>query len=118
MAALSKECRFDSTSVWTEPALAAQAPALTERIGNQVGNRVVLFKPEYWIGSDPSCAICRPDDPFCEPFHVRVYRNPKGQWHAENCKTSNGLWVRMYQVVVESLVQFQIGEQRFRLRVK
>jgi hypothetical protein len=114
---LSKEDRFASTDAWTEPA-APQAPALTELVGGQIGNRVLLEKPEYWIGSDPSCPICRAADPFCEPWHVRVYRNPRGQWHAENNKTGNGLWARMPQVVVESLVQFQVGEQRFRLRVR
>jgi len=115
---LSQDDRFESTHGFTDPSTRIQAPALTELIGNQIGNRVLLVNPEYWIGSDPSCPICRHDDPFCEPRHVRLYSNPKGIWHAENNKTANGLWVRMPQVVVESHVQFQIGEQRFRLRSK
>ena len=49
-------------------------PALTELLGSEIGNRILLVKNEYWIGSDPSCPICRPDDPFCEPRHVRLYR--------------------------------------------
>jgi len=114
--AFSHEDRFESTHGFSDPATEIQAPALTELIGNQIGNRVLLISPEYWIGSDPSCQFCRNDDEFCEPKHARVYRNPKGLWHAENNKTANGMWVRMPQVVVESLVQFQIGEQRFRLR--
>ena len=57
------------------------------------------------------------DDPFCEPRHVRLYRGPKGGWYAEHNKTQNGLWLRMTQITVESMVQFQIGEQRFQLRV-
>jgi hypothetical protein len=32
-------------------------------------------------------------------------------------KTQNGLWLRMSQINVESMVQFQVGEQRFRLKV-
>jgi hypothetical protein len=75
-------------------------------------------KSEYWIGSDPSCPICRADDPFCEPKHVRLYRASRGGWHAEQHKTPNGLWLRMQQIIVESLAQFQIGEQRFQLKVK
>ena len=59
-----------------------------------------------------------PDDPFCEPRHVRVYRGSRGAWHAEHHKTPNGLWLRMPQITVESLAQFQIGEQRFQLKVK
>ena len=87
-------------------------------VGSEIRNRVALLKPEYWIGTDPTCPVCRPDDPFCEPRHARVYCNPKGSWQAENNKTHNGLWMRMSQVAVESVVQFQIGEQRFRLRVR
>jgi hypothetical protein len=93
--------------------------AVTELIGKEIGNRVLLVKNEYWIGSDPSCPICRPDDPFCEPRHVRLYRGgSRGGWHAEHPKTLNGFWLRMPQITVESTAQFQIGEQRFQLRVK
>jgi len=93
-------------------------PALTELIGNEIGNRALLVKPEYWIGSDPTCPICRADDPFCEPRHVRVFRGQKGAWAAEHNKTRNGLWLRMSQIAAESMIQFQIGEQRFRLKVQ
>jgi hypothetical protein len=92
--------------------------ALTEILGKEIGNRTLLVKPEYWIGTDPGCPICRPDDTFCEPWHVRVYRNPKGGWSAEHNRTQNGLWLRVPQVTVESMIQFQIGEQRFRLKVQ
>jgi hypothetical protein len=95
---------------------AGRPPALTELVGGGIGNRVVLTRPEYWIGTDPGCAVCRPDDPFCEPRQVRVYRTPKG-WAADHPKTVNGLWVRVPQVVVERAVQFQLGEQRFKLVV-
>jgi pSer/pThr/pTyr-binding forkhead associated (FHA) protein len=115
---LNPEERLELTHGWTDPSTGIQAPALTELIGNSIGNRVLLVNPEYWIGSDSDCQFCRASDPFCEPRHVRVFRNPKGLWHAENNKTAGGLWVRMPQVVAESLLQFQIGEQRFRLRVK
>ena len=92
-------------------------PALTEFVGSEIGSRIILVKPEYWIGSDPSCPICRSDDPFCEPRHVRLHRGAKESWHVQNNKTSNGLWLRMPQITVDSLVQFQIGEQRFRLKI-
>ena len=58
------------------------------------------------------------DDPFCDPKHVRLYRGSKGGWHAEHNKTQNGLWLRMTQITVESMIQFQIGEQRFKLKVQ
>jgi hypothetical protein len=105
------------TRGWDDGASPFRPPALSELIGAEIGNRILLVQPEYWIGSDPSCPICRPDDPFCESRHVRVYRKPKGGWYAEHNKTPNGLWLRMPQLTVESMAQFQIGEQRFQLKV-
>ena len=32
---------------------------------------MLLVKPEYWIGSNAVCEVCRSDDPFCEPRHAR-----------------------------------------------
>ena len=92
-------------------------PALTELIGKEVGNRVLLVKQEYWIGTDPRCQVCRSDDPFCEARHARLHRSPRGHWHAEHDKTKNGLWLRMPQIVAESMIYFQVGEQRFKLKV-
>jgi hypothetical protein len=109
---------FSETHGLDDGASAVRPPAVTELLGKDIGNRMLLVKNEYWIGSDPSCPICRADDPFCEPRHVRVYRGSRGNWHAEHHKTPNGLWLRMPQITVESLAQFQIGEQRFQLKVK
>lgn len=91
--------------------------ALTEMLGREIGNRVLLTKGEYWVGSDTSCQVSRPDDPFCEPRHARLFRGSRGHWTAEHNQTLNGLWLRMTQITVEAMVQFQIGEQRFKLRV-
>ena len=114
-----REGGFSETHGWNEGASTFRPPAVTELIGSEIGNRMLLIKTEYWIGSDPACPICRPDDPFCEPRHVRLYRGgSRGGWHAEHPKTSNGLWMRMPQISVEATAQFQIGEQRFQLRVK
>jgi pSer/pThr/pTyr-binding forkhead associated (FHA) protein len=109
----------DETQGWDEDTAPFRPPALTEMIGREIGNRILLAQPEYWIGSAPGCAICRPDDPFCEPRHARLYRGPRGDWHAQHNKTLNGLWVRRNQITVEanSSARFQIGEQRFMLRV-
>jgi pSer/pThr/pTyr-binding forkhead associated (FHA) protein len=113
----SNEPDHSETRGWTEGAGPFRPPALTEMLGREIGNRILLIKGEYWIGSDPSCQVCRPDDPFCDPRHVRLYRGPKGGWHAEHNKTQNGLWLRMAQITVDGMIQFQIGEQRFKLKV-
>jgi FHA domain len=110
---------FSATHGWNEGASTFRPPAVTELLGSEIGNRILLIKTEYWIGSDTSCSICRPDDPFCEPRHGRLYRGgPSGAWHAEHNDTHNGLWVRMPQITVEGTARFQIGEQQFQLRVK
>jgi len=106
-----------ATQGWAGSPSPFRPPAVTELIGNEIGNRMLLVKPEYWIGSDPTCSICRSDDPFCEPRHVRLFRSPNGSWYAEHNRTQNGLWLRMSQIVVDSVVRFQIGEQRFLLKV-
>ena len=108
---------FGQTKGWADGPSPFRAPALTELLGSEIGNRTLLVKSEYWIGSDPTCPICRLEDPFCEPRHARLFRAPNGGWHAEHNKTLNGLWLRMPQIVVESVVRFQIGEQRFVLKV-
>ncbi len=114
----SGEGNTGQTQAWNDGNAPFRPPALTELIGREIGNRMLLVKNEYWIGSDPGCAVCRADDPFCESKHARVYRTPRGGWAVDHNKTSNGLWVRMPQIAVESVVQFQIGEQRFKLKVR
>lgn len=107
----------NATQAWGADGAAPAIPSLVEIVGNAFTNRVPLIGSEYWIGTDQSCAICRPNDPFCEPRHVRLTRDAKGTWQAEQNKALNGLWFRVPQVTCESMVQFQIGEQRFRLKV-
>jgi pSer/pThr/pTyr-binding forkhead associated (FHA) protein len=105
------------TQGWDGSPSLFRPPVVTELIGSEIGNRILLVKPEYWVGSDPTCPICRSDDPFCEPRHVRLFRVPNASWYAEHNRTQNGLWLRMSQIVVDTVVRFQIGEQRFQLRV-
>jgi hypothetical protein len=81
------------------------------------GARLPLTQAELWIGADPGCQIHRADDPFVEPCHVRIYLDLDGGWHAQNNKTANGLWLRVPQIAVDQACLFQIGEQRFRLKV-
>lgn len=107
----------NSTQAWGEGPAQALLPTLVELVGSAAADRLSLVKPEYWIGTDAACAICRPSDPFCEPRHCRVSRDDKGRWQIENNKSLNGLWFRLPQIVADGTVQFQLGEQRFRLRV-
>jgi hypothetical protein len=111
--------RAERTQGLDDDAGSFRPPALTELIGREIGNRVLLVKGEYWIGTDPGCAIHRGDDPFCEPRHARLYRadDGHGRWSVEHNRTLNGLWLRRAHLVVEGAIHFQIGEQRFKLRI-
>jgi len=89
--ALADPAVFGATQGWDGSPSPFRPPAVTELIGHEIGNRILLVKPEYWIGTDPTCSIYRPDDPFCEPRHVRLFRTPNGSWYAEHNRTQNGL---------------------------
>lgn len=106
------------TVSWGNNPVAALVAALVELTPTGDGQRFPLGQSECWIGRDSKlCAIARPDDPFVSPRHARLFRDAKGQWHAENHKAPNGLWLRMEQVPIDGACQFQLGEQRFILRV-
>ena len=106
-----------TTRDWTESAKPISSTALVELVPGGIGNRYVLTRTEYWIGTDVACTVCRRYDPFCEPRHVRVFRDSQGKWYAEHQKTKNGLWLRVPQLASPHGFAFQIGEQRFRLKV-
>ncbi len=113
--ALPADVSRGSTDPLGSDAATSQQPALVEIAAGKILSRLPLAKPEYWIGSDPTCAICRAGDPFIALRHVRLYREANGAWHAQNNKTTNGLWLKVPQVTVPDSCSFQIGEQRFRL---
>ena len=91
---------------------------LTELLAGGVGTRIALDREQFWIGSDQECEVCRPNDPFVSHKHASLTRSPKGTWVLQNHDSLNGVWVRMPQIVLEpgKKCEFQIGEQRFRLR--
>src|SRR5262249_31304124 len=53
-------------------------PTLLELTPHGPGARVPLLQAEYWIGSDPACAVVPLDDPYVSPRHARVSRDAKG----------------------------------------
>ncbi len=104
-----------TTRAWGSEMSRARPPLLIELVAGAEATRIPLVAPEYWIGSDASCTICRAGDPFAEGRHVRLSRGSDGAWEARNNKTANGLWLKMPQITVDGACLFQIGEQRFRL---
>jgi pSer/pThr/pTyr-binding forkhead associated (FHA) protein len=114
---LPTDAQRGSTRPHGADAEALTNPALVELADEKVLSRLPLTKAEYWIGRDPVCPICRAGDPFVEPRHVRLLREANGAWQAQNNKSPNGLWYRVPQITVTDTCLFQIGEQRFRLKV-
>jgi pSer/pThr/pTyr-binding forkhead associated (FHA) protein len=114
---LPADAQRGSTQPHGADADALTNPALVELADEKVLSRLPLTKAEYWIGRDPVCSICRAGDPFVEPRHVRLLREANGAWQAQNNKSPNGLWYRVPQITVTDTCLFQIGEQRFRLKV-
>jgi pSer/pThr/pTyr-binding forkhead associated (FHA) protein len=113
---LPPDAPSSSTRPWQARSPTPEEPVLAELLTGASGARIPLTKSEYWIGTDPACAICRAGDPFVEPRHMRLYRDASGAWHAQNNKSPNGLWYRMPQIPVTDTCLFQIGEQRLRLK--
>jgi pSer/pThr/pTyr-binding forkhead associated (FHA) protein len=108
----------DGTRAWGGVGITALVPSLVEVTPAGPGPRVPLTQAEYWIGRDPrACAIARPDDPFVNPRHARLFRDAKGQWHVENNRSVNGLWLRVDEIPLGTTCQLRMGEQRFLFRV-
>jgi pSer/pThr/pTyr-binding forkhead associated (FHA) protein len=98
---------------------AAAATSLVELSSAGPVKRIALTLPEYWIGRDAkTCAIARPDDALVNARHARLFRDARGQWHIENNKSLNGLWLRITEPMpLNNASQFRVGEQRFLFRV-
>jgi pSer/pThr/pTyr-binding forkhead associated (FHA) protein len=107
----------DVTRPWTTGPITALVPSLVEVTPGGPGQRIPLTLGEYWIGRDRGCGIPRPDDPVANPRHARLHRDARGQWHIENNKSVNGLWLRVEEVPLGATCQFRLGEQRFLFRV-
>jgi pSer/pThr/pTyr-binding forkhead associated (FHA) protein len=107
-----------ATIAWNSNAGPLLMPSVVELTPAGPGGRTPLTKAEYWIGSDRSaCAIVPADDPFVSPRHARLSKDAKGRWQVANNKSANGVWVRVEQMELAGSCQFQLGEQRFSLKV-
>lgn len=111
---------LQTTQAWSGPPIHSFVPSLVEMGPAGPLRRINLTLPEYWIGRDAkSCPIARPDDVLVNARHSRLYRDAKGQWHIENNKSLNGLWLRIAEPMpLGSACQFRMGEQRFIFRMK
>ncbi len=70
-----------------------------------------------WIGADPHCDISISGDPFLSGQHARLSRDKCGRWVLTDCESLNGILTRVNRVSVEGERRFQLGGQRFLLRI-
>lgn len=78
----------------------------------------VFDGPTVVLGRQPTATAgsIRVDDPQVHSQHVRFER--RGQnWHVVHLGGKNGLWVRVDRVRFPVMCRFQLGEQRFLVRV-
>lgn len=93
-------------------------PSLVKVTPQGDAQRLFLKDSENWIGADAArCAVVLADDPLVSPRHLRIYKDKKGNWHVENAKSQNGSWIRVNRIPIDGQGQFQLGEQRFLVRI-
>lgn len=52
-------------------------------------------------------------DPYLEPVHANLMREPDGTWTIRDNRSHNGVWFRIKEVEIPPNAEFQLGEQRF-----
>jgi len=57
------------------------------------------------------------DDPAVSKIHARLRRGGDGRFVLENANSRNGVWLGIQEQRLHKTAHFQLGEQRFRLRV-
>jgi pSer/pThr/pTyr-binding forkhead associated (FHA) protein len=93
-------------------------PSLVELTKQGEGRRFVVAGSEVWIGRDPKqCTVAIPDDPMVSPRHARLYRDAKGRWMMQDAPSRNGVWFSVHKVRFKRTTYFQLGEQRFLLKI-
>jgi pSer/pThr/pTyr-binding forkhead associated (FHA) protein len=80
------------------------------------GRTYPLAGNEHWIGRSADCTVSL-DDPMLADHHVRLSRDERG-WRLESHEARDGVWLRIDKpVTVDRSCSFQLGEQRFLLKV-
>ncbi|EMI52690.1 Forkhead-associated domain protein [Rhodopirellula sallentina SM41] len=67
------------------------------------------------IGSDPSTSALSINDPYVCPNHLQLHHTSRG-WLIEDLDSRNGIWLRLHDVKLDQITEFQLGEQRFYFR--
>ncbi|HEX4415299.1 MAG TPA: FHA domain-containing protein [Lacipirellulaceae bacterium] len=106
-----------ATQPWRSPNSRSDVPAIVELTDDGMGRRVMLNKPEIWMGKDSAhCQIVLADE-FVSARHARVRCDEDGRWVLENNKSVNGVWLKIDQIAIKESCRFMLGEQLFLFQV-
>ncbi len=101
-----------------DAALADVPATLVEMTPRGDGERYVLDDGDNFIGAEEKrCSVAITDDPFVSSVHARIYCDDRGRWLIENRNSLNGVWIRITEMPLDTGGEFQIGEQRFLVRI-
>jgi len=66
------------------------------------------------MGRDPvRCGVCI-KDPFLDSVHAEFFKDERRRWIIRDRASLNGIWVRVYELLLDPGAEFQLGGQRFR----
>ena len=107
------------TRGWQSVSLNEILPSLLEITPEGAdGQRFTLNPSENWLGRAASqCNIVLGSDPMLSPRHARLALDDRGRWQLENAGSRNGTWIRVQKIALGVSGQFQLGEQRFHVRI-
>lgn len=96
-----------------------QFPKLIEAGVENEPLELVLEKESNTFGASASASdIEIPADPTLDPKHFEISRNENNDWQLIAHPSLNGTWFRVSDVAVARTCSFQIGEQRFTMKVQ
>ncbi len=113
----AKALARESTQAWSNVSPEDIFPSLVELTAKGDGRRHPLTGDEARIGRNAQTCSIVLNDPLVSPVHARIFRDSKGRWLVENAKSLNGVWLRVAHAPLDGTCQFQLGEQRFILKV-
>ena len=91
------------------------SPSLVEQLpSGEEGRWFAFTSDELKLGSDSkACSLVIENDPFVSKVHAVVTRSSNGQWGIRDAKSTNGIWMRVASLPLDTHCEFQLGEQRF-----
>ena len=93
-------------------------PSLVEMTPRGSGNELPLGQGENIVGSSKSrSTLTIAGDPFVSSTHAKIFKDKKNRWIIENLNSLNGIWLRIEEMALDTGGEFQIGEQRFLVRI-